>query len=87
MEEKIFVGYNYGRFKTEIGEMRDYASVYFLEEFGGTMNSDYCYAGQKATKFACIKPEVWKDCEIGQLVRCFFDSKKRITYMVPADKA
>ena len=87
MEEKIFVGYNYGRFETKTGEMRDYCNAFMLEEFGGEMNKDYCFGGQKAVKYSCTKPEVWKNCEIGQRVKCWFDSKQRISYMEPVTEA
>lgn len=82
MEEKIFVGYGYGRFKNEDGVMQDYCNAFVLEDFNGTENSDYHFAGQKAVKYRCISPDVWKDIQIGSKVQCYFDSKNRITLMI-----
>lgn len=86
MEEKIFVGYNFGRFENGDGDMQDYCNVFVLEPFNGTENKDYHFAGQKAVKYGCISPDVWKGIEIGAKVRMFFDSKKKVSYMVPADQ-
>lgn len=87
MEEKIFVGYNYGRFETKDGTLRDYCNVFMLEDFTGEMNKDYCYGGQKAVKYGCVKPELFAEIKPGTEVMCFFDSNGRVSYMVPADKA
>lgn len=87
MEEKIYVGYGYGRFQNDRGEMQDYCSVFVLEEFNGTENKDYHFGGQKAVKYGCTSPDVFKDIEPGTTVMCFFDSKKKISYMKPANKA
>ena len=87
MEEKIFVGYGYGRFDTGKGQMQDYCNVFVLEDFNGPENDDYHFAGQKAVKYRCISPDVWKDIPIGSKVQCYFDSKNRITLMIAvADK-
>jgi len=86
MEEKIFVGYGYGRFKNDQGMMQDYCNVFVLEEFSGSESEDYHFGGQKAVKYGCTSPDLWKGIEFGTRVKCFFDSKKKISYMVPADK-
>ena len=44
-------------------------------------------SGQKAVKYGCVSPDVFKDIKVGTKVKCFFDSKKKISYMVPAGKA
>ncbi len=87
MEEKTFVGFNYGRFQNDAGNMQDYCNVFVLEPFSGEENNDYHFSGQKAAKYGCVSPDVFKDIKIGMKVKCFFDSKKKISYMVPADKA
>lgn len=87
MEEKTFVGYGYGKFQNERGEMQPYCNVFVLENFNGTENADYHFSGQKAAKYKCVSPDVWKDIKVGTRVRCFFDSRNRISYMVPVDKA
>ena len=87
MEEMIYVGYGYGRFKTEAGTMRDYCNVFMLQDFSGEENNDYHFGGHKAMKYGCINPDVFKDIMIGSKVKVFFNGKKKISYMVPADKA
>lgn len=87
MEEKVFVGFNYGRFKDDQGGWQNYCNAFVLEEFNGTENNDYHFGGQKAVKYGCTSPDVLKGIEPGMIVKCFFDSKKKISYMIPADKA
>ena len=66
MEEKVFVGYGYGRFKNDRGEMQDYCNVFMLEDFTGSENSDYHFGGQKAVKYRCLKPELFADLAPGE---------------------
>ena len=33
-------------------------------------------------KYRCLKPELFKDIAPGEVVRCFFDGKGRISYIV-----
>ena len=87
MEEKIFVGYGYGRFETNKGQMQNYCNVFVLEDFAGSESNDYRFGGQKAAKYRCTSPDVWKDCAIGSRVRCFFDSRNRISYMTPVESS
>ena len=84
MEEKVFVGFGYGRFKNDRGVMQDYCNVFVLEPFAGTENEDYHFGGQKAVKYGCTSPDVFKGIAIGEVVRCFFDSKKKISFMESA---
>lgn len=82
MEEKIFVGYRYGRFTDEkSGEIKDYCQVFVLEDFAGNHTKDYCFEGKAAVKYSCVSPEVFKDIPINSKVRCFFDSRKKISLM------
>lgn len=85
MEEKIFVGYGYGKFKNDEGNMQEYCNVFVLEEFSGDENSDYHYGGQKAVKYRCTNSEVFDGIPFGSKVECYFDSKKRICLMTIAD--
>lgn len=87
MEEKTFVGYGFGRFKNDRGELQEYCNAFMLEDFNGTENDDYHFGGQKAVKYSCTNPKVFEGIKPGTRVRCFFDSKKKVSYMVPADKA
>lgn len=81
MNEKIFVGFNYGRFKNDSGQMQDYCNVFMLESFTGTENDDYHFAGQKAVKYSCVSPAVFKDVPIGSHVICYHDDKKKVAVM------
>lgn len=82
----IFVGFNYGRFKEENGKLKDYCNVFVLEEFGGEQNEDYHFGGQKAVKHGCTSPDVFAGIKPGTKVKVYCDTKKRVCYMVPADK-
>ena len=82
MEEKVFVGYGYGRFKNDRGEMQDYCNVFVLEDFNGTENADYRFGGQKAVKYRCVNAKVFDGVKIGDRVQCYFDGRGRISFMV-----
>ena len=86
MEEKEFVGYSYGRFKDDQGRMRDYCNIFVLEPFSGSENDDYHFSGRKAVKYGCVSTGVFEGIDVGTRVMCFFDSKKKVSYMVLADK-
>ena len=85
MEEKIFVGYGFGRFQNDQGVMQSYCNVFMLEDFNGTENDDYHFGGKKAVKYRCEKPEIFANIEFGATVQCYFNSKNMISYMVPVD--
>ena len=87
MEEKTFVGYGYGKFENDKGQMQPYCNVFMLENFNGIENADYRFGGQKAVKYRCVSPDVWKDIDIGTRVMCSFDSRQRVSYMSPVKKA
>ena len=86
MEEKIFMGFNYGRFQNDRGEMQPYCNAFVLEPFSGDENSDYHFGGQKAMKYGCTSPDVFKGIQPGTKVQCFFDSKKKISFMQAVQK-
>lgn len=87
MEEKIFVGYGYGRFKNESnGSMQEYCNVFMMEDFYGEQNNDYHFGGHKAVKYKCVSPEVFKDIPFGSRVQCWFNSRGQITDMSVIDK-
>lgn len=81
MEGKTFVGCGCGRFKTDDGQMRDYCSVFVSKNFTGAESNEYHLGGQKAVKYGCTSPDVWKDVKPGTRVQCYFDSHKKIRYM------
>ena len=58
MEEKVFVGFNYGRFQNDKNEWQDYCNAFMLEDFSGTENEDYHFGGQKAVKYGSMTQKV-----------------------------
>ena len=47
MEEKTFVGFNYGRFQNDEGRMQDYCNVFMLEAFGGRKTTTIISAARR----------------------------------------
>lgn len=87
MEKKIFTGFGYGRFEADDGRMLNYCNVFVLEDFTGEENEDYRFGGKKAVKYGCVSPDVFKGIPVNSEVMCFFDSRRKVTYMIPADQA
>ena len=81
MNEKVFVGFNHGRCENDRGQKQGYCNIFVLEEFAGNPNDDYSFGGQKAVKYSCVSPDVFKDIPIGSRVTCFFDDKKKCVMM------
>lgn len=87
MEEMIYVGYGFGRFKDKAtGNMHEYCNVFMLEDFYGEQNDDYHFGGHKAAKYKCTSPEVFKGIPIGSRVYCTFDRRGGISDMILVDK-
>ncbi|MCI2056874.1 MAG: hypothetical protein LKJ86_06980 [Oscillibacter sp.] len=86
MEEKTYVGFNFGRFENDDGKMQDYCNVFMLEDFNGTESNDYHFGGQKAVKYGCLSPDLFKDIQPGTRVQCYFNGKNKVSYMVPVKK-
>lgn len=87
MEQKVFVGFNYGTFTTDEGERKDYANAFVLEGFDGEANAGYHFGGQKAVKYGCVSPDVFAGIDPGTTVECYFNSKRKISKMVPVKKS
>ncbi len=87
MEQKVFVGFNYGTFTTDEGERRDYANAFMLEPFDGDASANYHFGGQRAMKYGCVGPEVWAGIDPGATVECYYNSKRKISKMVPVKKS
>lgn len=87
MEQKVFVGFNYGTFTTDEGERKDYANAFVLEGFDGEANDGYHFGGQKAVKYGCVSPDVFAGIAPGTTVECYFNSKRKISKMVPVKKS
>jgi hypothetical protein len=58
--------------------------VFLLEPFEGSESDDYHFGGQKAVKYRCTDPDLFKDLEFGAKVQCYFDSRKRISFITLA---
>lgn len=86
MDEMIYIGYNFGRFQNDQGNMQDYCNVFMIAEHAGQESADYHFGGQKCLKVKCASPEVFKDIQPGTRVQCFFNVHRQISYMVPAKK-
>lgn len=86
MEEKVFVGFNYGTFVTDDGEVKEYCNVFMLESFSGDATASYHFGGQKAVKYGCDGPSVFAGIDPGTKVECYFNSRKKITKMISVNK-
>lgn len=47
MEEKVFVGYGYGRFKNDRGDMQEYCNVFMLETLPAVKATTTISAGRR----------------------------------------
>lgn len=74
----VFVGWVAGQFENDKGEKVPYANMFVLAPVSTYESEDYKAFGLKAEKKKCLFPEVWKDLEIGNRVKLFFDDKKRV---------
>ena len=53
MDEVIYAGHNYGRFRRDDGQLQDYCSVFVHQDFAETEKRDDHFGGQKAVKHTC----------------------------------
>lgn len=83
----VFLGWAFGRFTTEQGEVKDYANIYTLSPVSDFVSDDYQASGFKAEKHKCESVNVWKDLNLvpGDRVRLLFDDKKRVVMILRND--
>ena len=77
----VFLGAAQGRFEPEggqIGEKKDYFQMFVISPVSSFSSEDYSAFGFKAEKKRCVSADVWKELNIGDRVRLFFDDKKRV---------
>ena len=74
----VFVGRAAGQFENNRGEKTPYANMFVLSPVNDYESEDYKAFGMKAEKKKCLSPKVWKDLEIGNRVKLFFDDKRRV---------
>lgn len=80
----VFLGWAAGEFEPQgkPGTKQPYANMYVLSPVSDYVSEDYEACGFKAEKKKCISPEVWKDLQIGDRVKLFFDDKNRVVMAV-----
>ena len=83
MEEKIFLGYQFGSFKDKDGFTRGFCSAFFMEPFpSGVQNPDYHTYGYRAMKYKLASPLLAKGLEPLDVAEVYFSSKVTITKLV-----
>ena len=82
MEEKTFMGAQWGKFKTEMGNKMNYASVFVLEPFPDIQNEDYHSVGLKSAKYKLADPALMDGLEPFDVVEVYFSSKGVVTKLV-----
>lgn len=82
-----YVGNAQGMFETgrslvehgqSVPEKRPYYNMYVISPVSSYQSDDYQAVGLKAEKLKCTGPDVWRDLQIGDQVKLFFDDKKRV---------
>lgn len=86
MEEKIFLGYQYGSFKTDDGRTQRFSSAFFMEPFPSDVaNPDYHTGGYRAAKYRLAVPALVNGLEPLDVVEVYFSSKGTITKIVKVE--
>lgn len=78
----VYVGNAYGNFEASTGEKQPFANIFVVSPVSTYESADYHAAGWKAGKLKCVDPGVWKDLQIGDRVKLFFDDKQRVVMAV-----
>lgn len=89
MEEKVFVGYQWGTFTPDgRKESVPFASVFVLESFPDVPGSDFHAEGLKAVKYKLADPEIVEESEVEMFDVCefYYSSKGVVTKMVKTSK-
>ena len=80
-EGYVFLGAAQGQFTPEgsqPGEKRDYFHMFVVSPVSGWSSDDYKAFGFKAEKKKCVSADVWKELNVGDRVKLFFDDRKRV---------
>lgn len=80
----VFVGWASGLFEPSDrpGQKIPYANMFVLSPSSDYVADDYEACGFKAEKLKCINSGVWRDLQIGDRVKLFFDDRKRVVMAV-----
>ena len=82
MEEKTYLGAQWGMFTTEDGRKMNYASVFVMEPFPDVANDDYHTTGYKCAKYKLADPSLVNGLETFDVVEMYFNSKNTVTKLV-----
>ena len=82
MEEKTYLGAQYGMFTTEAGRKMNYASVFVMEPFPDVANDDYHTTGYKCAKYKLADSALVEGLEPFDVVEVYFSSKGGVTKLV-----
>lgn len=74
----VFVGGAVGQFENDRKEKIPYCNMYVLSPVSDYKSEDYSAFGYKAEKVKCVSPDVWKELNLGDHVKLFFDEKRRV---------
>ena len=78
----VYVGNAYGNFEDQSGKIMPFANIFVLSPVSSYESNDYHATGFKAEKLKCSSHDVWKDLQIGDRVKLYFDDKKRVVLAV-----
>ena len=82
MEEKIYLGMQYGMFVNDRGEKVSFRNVFFMEPFTENPNPDYHTYGYKSAKYKLADVELVEGLEPLDSVETYFSSKGVVTKLV-----
>ena len=85
MEEKTYLGAQWGTFQNDKGQSVPYANAFFMEQFPNVANSDYHTTGYKAAKYKLTDPKLVEGLEPLDVVEVYFSSKGAVTKLVKKD--
>ncbi len=78
----VYIGNAQGVFENERGQQYPFFNIFVVCPVSSYQSENYQASGLKADKKKCVSPEVWRDLEIGDRVRLFFDDRNRVIQAV-----
>ena len=85
MEEKIYLGAQWGTFVDDKGQKRRFCSVFVMEPFPQTDNPDYYTSGYRAVKYRLTDPRLVNGLNPLDPVEVYFSSKGAVTKLVKVE--
>ena len=74
----VFLGYAYGKFKTEDGNTVNYSNIFAFAPVASSTNADYHASGFKSEKLKTTSPEVAAGLAPGMVFEPIFDRYGRV---------